>query len=323
MLEVLRWLKRFDLDGKQITTRRLRSLVENNQMPLRKVDGVDYEGNVLTPDPRQMNMLSISLGKGRRAEVKFRIETAADVQKAVAYLSSCFVAEFNVFAHHGVPPKYPIIAAPKLIRELGFRFCDFLDNGEEHTLNEMLNGSTFHSLAFGNFYIPGCQIDDKWLESLRLRGCNYVNVGQNTEDESDEKFAVTEEGILSYCFTLDEHLPVPDVRFLRICSVNLTPAFFTKLVEASKSSQQTCNVELRLESLRFDVSNLDVGVLPSRSSEHDDFADGWHNVHYNIADYGNGVRLSMHFNSEDGEEWHVTVRHGANDDNKFFDDDWY
>ncbi|KAH7673031.1 hypothetical protein AAVH_42490, partial [Aphelenchoides avenae] len=42
LLQVLLWLDRFDIDGKQITARRLRSLVENNQMPLRTVDRVDY-----------------------------------------------------------------------------------------------------------------------------------------------------------------------------------------------------------------------------------------------------------------------------------------
>lgn len=73
---------------------------------------------------------------------------------AVAYLSSCFVAEFTVFAHHGVPPKNAVIAAPKLIGELVFRFCDFLDDGERDTLTETLNGSTFRSLTFDDD-VPG------------------------------------------------------------------------------------------------------------------------------------------------------------------------
>ncbi|KAH7717290.1 hypothetical protein AAVH_15237, partial [Aphelenchoides avenae] len=63
MLEVLLWLDRFDLDAKQITVRRLRSLVENKQMPLRKVDRVDYNGawrRSLDPAGKR-NTLSIHL----------------------------------------------------------------------------------------------------------------------------------------------------------------------------------------------------------------------------------------------------------------------
>lgn len=54
----------------------------------------------------------------------------------------------------------------------------------------------------------------------------------------------------------------------------------------------TCDVELCLHRLPFGVSDLDVGVLPSRFQEDDPFEDSvTHHVHYNIADHGNGVRL--------------------------------
>ncbi|KAH7701323.1 hypothetical protein AAVH_31543, partial [Aphelenchoides avenae] len=55
-----RWLHRFDLDGVQITTKRLRSLVENYEMPLRLLETVTYIGdggpegtkNVLILEPK-------------------------------------------------------------------------------------------------------------------------------------------------------------------------------------------------------------------------------------------------------------------------------
>lgn len=63
MLQVLLWLDRFDLDGKQITARRLRSLVENKQVPLRNVARVDYDGEAGNPGcpPDKPNTLRIRL----------------------------------------------------------------------------------------------------------------------------------------------------------------------------------------------------------------------------------------------------------------------
>lgn len=49
--------------------------------------------------------------------------------------------------------------------------------------------------------------------------------------EIDSKNAVTEEGILSYCFTLDDDSAVPESRSLRIAGPTITPAFFKKVVE--------------------------------------------------------------------------------------------
>ncbi|KAH7707036.1 hypothetical protein AAVH_25734 [Aphelenchoides avenae] len=154
------------------------------------------------------------------------------------------------------------------------------------------------------------------LESLRRRGCNELVV----VDEIDSKNAVSEEGIQSYCFTLDDVSAVPESRSLRITWPTITPAFFKKVVEASKNSQMTCDVMLCLHHLRFDVSDLDVGVLPSRFQEDDPFEDSvTHHVHYNIADHGNGVRLVIHFYSKDSEEWEAVVRHGKKDHKEFFD----
>ncbi|KAH7703611.1 hypothetical protein AAVH_29212, partial [Aphelenchoides avenae] len=110
--------------------------------------------------------------------------------------------------------------------------------------------------------------------------------------DDDQNFKVTEEGILSYCFTLDDNLPVPQKRYLGITWVNITPAFFKKVVVASKNPQLTCDVELCLNHLRFDVGNLDVGVPPRRYEDYDQYAETYeHNVRYSIADHGNGVRL--------------------------------
>ncbi|KAH7700364.1 hypothetical protein AAVH_32519 [Aphelenchoides avenae] len=60
MLQVLLWQDRFDLDGKQIIARRLRSLLENNRMPLRDVHRVLYYGEH-APDSARANQLSIQL----------------------------------------------------------------------------------------------------------------------------------------------------------------------------------------------------------------------------------------------------------------------
>ncbi|KAH7725098.1 hypothetical protein AAVH_07376 [Aphelenchoides avenae] len=350
MLQVLLWLDRYDLDGKQITARCLRSLIENNQMPLRKVFRVIYNGEDTTHEP---NTLSIWIEKGARdgpakieprtdedaggekagwfissfcvREVQLQIEADADVQKAASYLSSCFVNEFHTYYHRDVLPRNAIIAAPALIRELEFQFCVF-DHGEEDTLSTTLNGSTFQSLSLIWSYVPVWQVDNERLKSLRLRGCNKLNIDSMDPYDDDETFPVTEEGMLSYCFTLDDGLTVPERRSLRITyGAAITPAFFEKVVEASKNSLLTCDVQLCIDHLQFDVGNLDLGVLPSQSREFDLMAEAdVDNVRYNIADHGNGVRLLIRFRCAFGDDWDVTVRHGKKDHEEFFErDEWY
>lgn len=53
-------------------------------------------------------------------------------------------------------------------------------------------------------------------------------------DDDDEMFKATEEGILGYCFTLDDGLPVPEARFLEITWAAVTPAFFKEVVEVRR-----------------------------------------------------------------------------------------
>lgn len=49
---------------------------------------------------------------------------------------------------------------------------------------------------------------------------------------------------------------------------------------------------MRIEHLTFDVSQLNVGVLPVRSREYGEYTDELtHKVRYNVADHGNGIRL--------------------------------
>ncbi|KAH7695855.1 hypothetical protein AAVH_37082 [Aphelenchoides avenae] len=153
---------------------------------------------------------------------------------------------------------------------------------------------------------------------LRLRGCNEIHVRELGSQE-DKNFAVTEEGILSYCFTRDHDLPVPERRSLGISwPASITPAFFEKIVEASRNSHLTCDVELYLTHLRFDVGNLGLGVQPTRSRTEYEYEIYMQNVRYNIADHGNG----LHFTSKDGgEDWDMTARHGKKDRTEFFQDD--
>lgn len=73
MLDVLLWLDRFDLDGKQIATKRLRSLVENKRMPLRKVDRVDYRGKLhgsshlnIFSEAEEFDDVELSIGELRK-----------------------------------------------------------------------------------------------------------------------------------------------------------------------------------------------------------------------------------------------------------------
>ncbi|KAH7711004.1 hypothetical protein AAVH_21690 [Aphelenchoides avenae] len=310
MLEVLLWLDRYDLDGKQITSRRLRSLVENNQMPLRRVLGVNYY-QPCTVYP----VLSIDVQvdeEDEPHEMDLDLETDADVQKAVSFLSSCFVPNYSIYGHHArtlyaCPDRRAIITAPALTRELTLQRCDF-EGAAEDGLSLTLQGIAFQRLSLLFSPIPGWQVTDVLLESLRLRGCNeFYENSYNTN--TDEKSEVTEEGILSYLFTLDDKSPMPDWRFVRIECVNITPAFFKKLVQASKNSQHTCDVQLWLYRLRFDVSNMDVGVPPTPSLASRSRPE----YRYNIADHGNGIRLVIHFTSYesyDGAKWDVIVRHG-------------
>lgn len=76
------------------------------------------------------------------------------------------------------------------------------------------------------------QIDDWVLESLRLCGCHEIRVNEGEQFYDDEQiFNVTEDGILSYCFTMDDNKREPRDRFLAINWSNITPAFFKKVVE--------------------------------------------------------------------------------------------
>lgn len=78
-------------------------------------------------------------------------------------------------------------------------------------------------------------MDDQRLEALRLRGCNHLQLRREIAIvDEHENFAVTEEGILAYCFVLDADKPEPERRsfFLaNVASVDITPAFFTKVVK--------------------------------------------------------------------------------------------
>ncbi|KAH7693004.1 hypothetical protein AAVH_39966, partial [Aphelenchoides avenae] len=223
--------------------------------------------------PEERNVVRIHLKEGERdrlAEVELKIETDEDALKAASYLSTCFVSKLYMYGHCDVLPKNAIIASPPLIGELGFRFSKF-NHGNEDALSETLDGSTFRSLLLFFSTIPAWQIDDKRLKSLRLRGCNEIYVRQfHAEPEHDDEiFKVTEEGILSYCFTLDAELTAPNRRSLRITWSKITPAFFRKVVEASKVSPLTSDVEISLQNLRFEVGNLDLGVVPTHSREYD------------------------------------------------------
>ncbi|KAH7675945.1 hypothetical protein AAVH_42148, partial [Aphelenchoides avenae] len=57
LLIVLRWLHRFDLDSVQITNKRLRSLVENNEMPLRFLESVKYIGDAAAEGTKNVLLL--------------------------------------------------------------------------------------------------------------------------------------------------------------------------------------------------------------------------------------------------------------------------
>ncbi|KAH7721266.1 hypothetical protein AAVH_11229 [Aphelenchoides avenae] len=319
MLEILLWLDRFDLDGKQITARRLSHLVENNQMPLRTAHAVRYCEHYKGHPTLSIDTLIGEEDEPHETETELDLETDADVQKAVSYLCSCFVPSFLVWGHHArtlytCPDRRAIITSPPLIDNLELRGCDF-NSGEENTLSETLRVRTFQSLSlYSN--IPAWQVTDKLLESLRLSGCNSF-FEELYFANADEKSDGTEEGILSFCFTLDDDLPMPDCRFLKIVHVNITPAFFKKLVQASKSSRLTCGVQLRLwlEGPPFDVGNLDIGVTPSRIL----VPEGPHEYRYNI-DHGNGTQLDIHFRLSEGVTWDVTVRHEKKDREEPHDD---
>ncbi|KAH7708475.1 hypothetical protein AAVH_24278 [Aphelenchoides avenae] len=322
MLVVLLWLDRFDLDGKQVTSRRLRSLVEKNRMPLRTVVEVKYEGEADLKDKKD-NILSIHLqdpDDDEPPQLELQIETDADARKAASYLASCFVLRLSVYRHYEAPPKNVIIAAPALIHELSIQCCDFR-GGQENTLSETLNGSTFQCLSICYSHNPAWQINDDLLESLRLRGCNEIQVCPWDHELRDgtEKFHVTEKGILRYCFALDDGFAVPETRVLRLAWANVTPTFFRKLVDASKNSRLTRDVKLCLERLPFDITDLDVGVAPSRGRKYDRIWNNLHTVRYDIPDHGNGMRLMIEFKSgTDDQEWEVTVRHGQKDQESFF-----
>lgn len=51
------------------------------------------------------------------------------------------------------------------------------------------------------------------------------------DENTEEKFHVTEEGILRYCFAMDGATLMPDRRLFETTWAPITPSFFTKLVE--------------------------------------------------------------------------------------------
>lgn len=175
--------------------------------------------------------------------------TSTDVREAVSYLSSCYVPSFVVLELDGrtlyeCPIHREILTASGRICTLKLQECHF-DSDGENTLSETLRVCNFQRVSLLYSSVPAWQITDKLLESLRLRGCNEF-YDESYNANVVEKKPVTEEGILRFCFTRNDEFPMPKWRFLRIECVDITPAFFKKLVQVPRVSLKSIFRRVRI-----------------------------------------------------------------------------
>lgn len=312
LVAVLRWLQRFDLDGVQITNKRLRSLVENNEMPLRLLYSVIYFGDTGVGCMKHVLLLE---PKGQlKKQCRFDVE--GGIQMTQRYLTSTFIRGFDVRDHDVALPNRRLLSAHEQhITRLELFRCNF-NVGGGNALEKTLSGCRFGELVdHGTSKFQGWQLNDELLHKLCCDGCALVDFNQNTVG----RYAVTDEGILDYCFSSDLGAMKDRGRTLLLEDASVTPELPEKCIQASVESKVTGRVKLEISDLDDEYFADDhflaahVENLVHRSERY---------IRYDFPDQGNGARLLIEFDHRDwacSPDWTMLLRHGNVDDDAFFD----
>ncbi|KAH7715412.1 hypothetical protein AAVH_17184 [Aphelenchoides avenae] len=310
-LIILRWLHRFDLDGVQITTRRLRSLVENNEMPLRDLDTAKYIGEAGAGDTK--NVLLLEPEGQQKQQCPLDVEGGIDMARR--YLTYTYIGILVVSDHDIALPNPQLLTAhEEHISCLSFERCNFTI-GEGNALDKTLFGCRIGQLFIETSKLPGWQVNDEFLHKTCYAGCCLVDFAGNAPLTEDELYAVTDEGILSYCFSSDLGAMKDRGRTLSVTDASITPALAKKCIQASLETKVTGRIKLAVTNIEdlLMLNGLDdnlVGISIDGNMRRYDFPH-----------QGNGKRLQIEFVWDDWY-WTMRMRRGNKDDKAFFDSAW-
>ncbi|KAH7693815.1 hypothetical protein AAVH_39145, partial [Aphelenchoides avenae] len=153
------------------------------------------------------------------------------IDMARRYLTSTCIGILVVSDHDAAPPSPLLLTADEeRIKSLSFERCNFSMGGRK-ALEETLSRCIFAQLFIECSKLPGWQLNDDFLHALCLSGCVLVDFACNAPITGDEKFAVTDEGILDYCFSSDVGARKDRARTLYVTRDSITPALAKKCVQ--------------------------------------------------------------------------------------------
>lgn len=80
-------------------------------------------------------------------------------------------------------------------------------------------------------FYSGWQVSDDVLHRLCYTGCVLVDFAGNAPLTANDKYAVTDEGILDYCFSSDLGAMQDGARTLSVTEASITPALAKKCIQ--------------------------------------------------------------------------------------------
>ncbi|KAH7725654.1 hypothetical protein AAVH_06836 [Aphelenchoides avenae] len=321
-VEILRWLRRFDLDRVHITSRKLRRLTEDNQMPRRHLFEVHY--NFRSPRGSHLMMIIPNRADGHR------LGSFYDVDSAVGYVSYAFVEKLvlSCYAREDyylpILPSRELLAAPdehikKIHVSGGCGNVDFLQGG---VLQEAICVCRFEQFSVNSHDMPDSLISDDFLRRLGRAGCTKVDLSKLMfVSPISGNFAATDDGILDYCFSSDLGALGSRERSLWIAAgVSISPTFVKKCIQAHFASRVTSKMELELHKSDppYDVSGF-LEDLAEYAAYCLDVSEN--ETRYDFTDHGDNMRLLIRLRIVEPLAFpnsRLLVRRGHKDDEEFF-----
>ncbi|KAH7702430.1 hypothetical protein AAVH_30418, partial [Aphelenchoides avenae] len=329
-ITILRLLHRFDLDGVQITTKRLRGLVEGNVLPLRFLDTVTYIGDageggaVLAKD-----ILLLQPNDYSRRKEQCLLDVEGGIDMARRYLTSTFIRIFVVSDHDVAMPNPQLFTAhEERINRILFERCNFNRRvRSDARASEMLvvARDDCGRLFTKNSNFPGSQVTDGLLHILCCAGCELVDFARTY---TRGKYLVTDESILEYCFSSDLGAMKDRGHTLSLQdAASVTPELPEKCIKASLDSKVTGRVKLSVAKKDYEgtlMNSLDAFsdsfVNYVVDDDNDDTLSFTHTLRYDFPDQGTGMRLQIEMARDSlYGYWTMQMRRGNKDDKAFFD----
>ncbi|KAH7702841.1 hypothetical protein AAVH_29997 [Aphelenchoides avenae] len=293
-VEILRWLRRFDLDSAQIASRKLRRLTQDNQMPRRHLIDVTFIGGL---------------------------------DGAAGYLSYAYIEKFYISCYSGGDP--PILPRRELLKapdqhivkiHIAGTDVDFCQAG---VLEEAICICRFEQFSVYSHDMPDWQISDDFLRRLGQVGCAKVDLSELMfVSPTNGNYVVTDDGILDYCFSSDLGDLASRERTLWInARVSIGPTFVKKCIEAHFESCVTANMELELHNA--DPAGYDASVFLEDLAEYAAcrLNESETEIRYDIPGHADGMRLLIKIrvmHDPWGPRSALLVRRGPRNDEAFF-----